>query len=123
MQSPVSGEGRQVDPVPEVQQDAVALVELGVAAVADELGQGGISFHRDPQELLEVGAEERIDAARLVLQLRERLPQPPRGELPVTQPTEARAHPACVRTERSEVSIIKPDTLSASSNSSCWRST
>lgn len=91
----------------------MALVELGVAAVADELGQSGISLHGNPEELLEVGAEERIDAARLVLQLRKRLPQPPRGELPMTQSTEARAHPACERTERSKVSVIKPDTADA----------
>lgn len=91
----------------------MALVELGVAAVADELGQSRISLHGNSEELLEVGAEERIDAARLALQLRKRLPQAPRGELPVTQPTEARAHPACERTGRSKVSVNKPDTADA----------
>lgn len=101
--SPVSGGGRQVDSVPEVQQDAVAAVELSVAAVADELGQTGVCVHGHSEQLLEVCAEERVDGAGLALQLRKRLPQTPRGELPVTQPTEARAHPAC---QRSEVSAL-----------------
>ncbi len=95
MGSPVSAGGRQVDSVPEVQQDAVAAVELSVAAVADELGQTGVCVHGHSEQLLEVCAEEWVDGAGRALQLCKRLPQTPRGELPVTQPTEARAHPAC----------------------------
>ncbi len=106
--SPVSGGRRQVDSVPEVQQDAVAAVELSVAAVADELGQTGVCVHGHSEQLLEVCAEERVDGAGLALQLRKRLPQTPRGELPVTQPTEARAHPACQRSEvREALKIIR----------------
>lgn len=83
--------GRGIHPLDEGPEDAAALVELGMAFLADELWQRGVLPHRHAHQPLEVGEEHLVHAPLLLRvlpqhgHLPEGIAQAPRGELPVAQ--------------------------------------
>jgi len=82
---------RRVHPLDERPEDAAAFVELGMALLADELGERGVLPHRHADQPLEVGEEDLIHAPLLLRvlphhgHLAESIAQAPGGELPVAE--------------------------------------
>lgn len=58
--------GRRVHPLDKRPEDTAAFVELGMAFLANELGERGVLPHRHADQPLEVGEEDLIDAALLL---------------------------------------------------------
>lgn len=102
----------EVDSLQEADQDAVTLVELGVAFLADKFRQSGVTVQPDPDQSLEVGVERQRRLGRRGVRLVvydvdgipspvvEGVPQTPRGELPVAQPAQGRGQSTCGHREQ-----------------------
>lgn len=96
---------RQVDSLQKPYQDAVAFVKLGVAFLADELGQPGVAVQLNSNQLLEVCVEEEGLAApgvRIlgsdtegILRPREGVSQAARREFSVAEPADGGGQSTC----------------------------